>query len=72
MAEENAGKPDAAPEVDPVIAEMREKTARYGAGFAVASDAFKGKGVDRMVLGAKVVIAAIVLYALVSAIWASL
>jgi len=72
MAEQNDGKPGATQPVDPAIAEIQAKTARYGAAFAVASEAFKGEGVDRLVLGARIVIAVIVAYALGSAIWVSL
>ena len=42
MADETEGKPDAA---KPPEQEMREKTEKFGAGYAIMSDAFKGKGV---------------------------
>jgi cobalamin biosynthesis Mg chelatase CobN len=48
---------------------LKERTERYGAGFAVASEAFSTRSADMMVLGAKVVIGAIVVYALVGAVW---
>lgn len=51
------------------VAELRAKSARYGTAYAIFSDGMTGKGVDRAVMAAKVVIGVIAAYALGSAVW---
>lgn len=66
----NDVKSDTDAETDAPEAAFRAKAERYGAGYAAFSEALTGRGVDRAVFGAKVVIGVITVYALGSAVLA--
>jgi hypothetical protein len=50
--------------------EMRERTARYGAAYAVLADGFKGEGVDRLVKGVRWFLAGAAVFVVVAAVYA--